>query len=375
MVYTVNDNVIIFFVDFKGSISIKTSKGYVEFINCEIARNVHIKVDSEVKIRKCVIKDNCLIGSNISFCRYENKRLTITRSQQHSFRFNHIFINGVMKSISMPKDSCSLIIENADTVVIKIIVKTIGVINNGNIIIKNSDKLSIECSGTVGIICQTDSRLLIDNKAPLSLHLNGKGIVSSGETNIICKQHSLIFESTGYESELWLYKGLSCWRNTTFLEMGKSKLFRRIEIRIFAHEFLELFDAKIVLDESREYFYPLRIKENRIENLTRINQTFLRRKIKNKLGKVLISNHGTVVLNQFSSIECPTKLVIDENSSLRVSESTTISNSIIKDSNINLNSSKIENSIIVGSDVIVSEDLNDSIVKEIHEFVPEESDY
>lgn len=375
MVYTVVDNTIFFVKDFKGTISIKVSKGTVEFIDCEISEGVQITVSAVVRIRKCVIKDNCTIGSNISFCKYENKRLVITHNQQHHFKFNHILISGGIRSISMLNNSCSLIFENADVAVVNIIVKTIGVINNGNIIIKNNDKFSIKSFGKIGILCQTGSRLIISNTAPLSLHLNGKGIVSSGETNIICKQHSLIFESTGYESELWLYKGLSNWRNTTSLGIGDSKVFRRIEIRIFAHEFLELFDAKIELDESHEYFYPLRIKENRIENLTRINQTLLRRKIKNKLGKVLISNHGTVVLNSLSSIECPTKLVIDENSSLRVSESTTISNSVIKDSNVNLNSSKIENSIIVNSDVIVSEDLNDSIVKEIHEFVPEESDY
>ena len=92
MNYCVSENTILFVKDIEITEEIETSCGIVKFIDCEVSRGVQIRVDSSITIRKCVIKDDCYIGSDISDCKYIEKILTISGNQSKVFKFNFLLL-------------------------------------------------------------------------------------------------------------------------------------------------------------------------------------------------------------------------------------------------------------------------------------------
>ena len=348
MNYCVSENTILFVKDIQITEEIETSKGTIKFINCEISRGVQITVDSTIIIRKCVIEDDCYIGSDISDCKYVKRILTIFGNQSKVFKFNYITITGGIRSISSIGDSSKIIIGRSNGL-LNINGRDFGIVNYGNVIINNGNfATTINSIGESAIYCGQGSRLSLYNFDALSLNLINKGIVVNDITEIYSDLKEFTI-SSDLKTEIWFSETYSKWCECKFRGTN-IKNFR--EIKLIQPSRFHFSKVEIRIDPiERNFYYPVKIEEGKIINCS------------NK-SKHIYKDNGTIILKPFASINLE-KTVFQGNPKIIVKKSLEIHNSIIKNSTIRFNSPVIvNNSVIINSKIEITRNMEDEVIKD-----------
>ena len=326
----------------------ETSKGTVKFIDCEVSRGVQITVDSTIIIRKCVIEDDCYIGSDISDCKYVRRILTISGNQSKVFKFNYITITGGIRSISSIGDSSKIIIGKSNGL-LNINGRDFGIVNYGNIIINNGNfATTINSIGESAIYCGQGSKLGLYNFDALSLNLINKGIVVNGMTEIYSDLKEFTI-SSDLKTEIWFSETYSKWCECKFRGTNV-KNFR--EIKLIQPSRFQFSKVEIRIDPiERNFYYPVKIEKGKIINCS------------NK-SKHIYKDNGTIILKPFASINLE-KTVFQGNPKIIVRKSLEIHNSIIKNSTIRISSPvTINNSVIINSKIEITRDMEDEVIKD-----------
>ena len=349
MNYSVSENTILFVKDIQITDEIETSKGTVKFIDCEVSRGVQITVDSAITIKKCVIEDDCYIGSDISDCKYVRRILTISGNQSKVFKFNYITITGGIRSISSIGDSSKIIIGKSNGL-LNINGRDFGIVNYGNIIIHNGNfATTINSIGESAIYCGQGSKLSLYNFDVLHLNLINKGIVVNGTTEIYSDLKEFTI-SSDLKTEIWFSETYSKWCVERKFKGTNVKNFR--EIKLIQPSRFQFSKVEIRIDPiERNFYYPVKIEKGKIINCS------------NK-SKHIYKDNGTIILKPFASINLE-KTVFQDNPKIIVKKSLEIHNSIIKNSIIRISSSvTINNSVIINSKIEITRDMEDEIIKD-----------